>query len=55
MKLTLTEYTVLLDTLMGSLRIADGGMYWKFDGLVRSQLVESLLRRMDGVEIEVAE
>jgi len=47
MQITLAEYTILLDTLMGSLRIADGATIWRFDPKLREELANTLLNRMN--------
>ena len=55
MQITLAEYTILLDTLMGSLRIADGATIWRFDTKTRQDMANLLLTRMNKVEIEIEE
>lgn len=47
MQITFAEYTILLDTLMGSLRIADGATIWRFDSKLREELANTLLSRMN--------
>lgn len=54
MKLTLAEFTILLDTMIGSLKINDGGSYWKFDAETRQTLANILLDRMNNVELEIS-
>jgi hypothetical protein len=47
MQITLAEYTILFDTLLGSLRIADGATIWRFEPKLREELANTLLNRMN--------
>jgi hypothetical protein len=50
MQITLAEFAILLDTLMGSLRIADGATIWRFEPKLREELANTLLNRMNKPE-----
>lgn len=55
MKITLAEMTIIIDTLSGSLHILDDGTHWKYTTKARKDLAESLLRRMEQIDLSVAQ
>jgi len=54
MIITLDELYVLLDTLIGSLKIADGNRnIWHFDAKTRENIANNILNRLKSVKLKV--
>ena len=53
MKLTLIEWTVLTDTLMGSLTICDGDNLFNYTNKCRRDLMEAIVKRSDEVTMSI--
>ncbi len=53
MKLSLYDLNVIVDTLLGSKSIADGGTIWKYSADGRGQVAEKILKEMASTELEI--
>lgn len=50
-QLSVTELMVIVDTLIGSASLADGGRLFKYQSESRSSLADSLLERLERVKV----
>ena len=53
MTITLAEFMVLMDILVGSLGVADGGTIWKFNRETRQKLANALLDRAGNASVNI--
>lgn len=53
MQISITEITIIIDTLIGSLRIADNAYTWKYPVKERERLANNLLSRLDNVTLKL--
>jgi len=54
MIITLDELYVLLDALIGSLKIVDGNKnFWHFDAKTRENIRNNILARLKSVKLEI--
>lgn len=53
MEISLTELQIIIDTLIGSTNIADGGTHWKFNGQQRADLANILLNRLESIKLKI--
>jgi hypothetical protein len=53
MKISLADLHIILDTLLGSKGILDGGKLWKFSEETRDQTAKKLLREMQNKSIYI--
>lgn len=53
MEITLAELNIIVDTLLGSRSISDGGTFWKYTKEAREAVAEKLLREMSKVNLDI--
>ncbi len=53
MEITLSELNIIVDTLLGSMSISDGGTLWKYTKEGRKEVAEKLIREMANVKLDI--
>jgi hypothetical protein len=53
MEITLYELNVIVDTLIGSTSIIDGGTLFKYKLKLRQEVAEKLLKEMSNVNLDI--
>lgn len=53
MKLSITQMNVILDTMIGSLQIKDGGMIFNYESQDRRNVANYLLNEMNELKLPV--
>lgn len=53
--ITLTELYIILDTLHGSLKVADSAQIWNFSREQRLKLINTFFNRFQTVKISISE
>ncbi len=53
MKITLCELNVIVDTLIGSTSLHDGGTFFKYKMKMRQEVAEKLLQEMSNITLSI--
>jgi len=53
MKISLYDLNIIVDTLLGSQSISDGGTLWKYTASAREKVAKRLLQEMSDLKLKI--
>jgi len=53
MKISLSDLNIIVDTLLGSSSVADGGTLWNYTAEGRREVAEKLLKEMSNIDLDI--